>query len=216
MAKSTVPEPGAPAARRVGRPQGTNGDTRERVLRVAAELFAAKGYHGTGVAEIGEAAGLQRGALYYHIGSKEDLLLELLRRHVEESLEGEERIAAMDIDPPAKLRLLLHHHVRTLTERRAEAAIYMRDVAVLSGERAKELQALRRRVEKIWEIVVRDGEQAGLFRTADRVVVNGLLGFANYVFLWYRPGGRYTPDEIADVYADLLLNGLLIAPQDGR
>jgi AcrR family transcriptional regulator len=216
MAKSSVSARDAVPPRRVGRPQGTNGDTRERVLRVAAELFAAKGYHGTGVAEIGEAAGLQRGALYYHIGSKEDLLLELLRRHVEESLEGEERIAAMDIDPPAKLRLLLHHHVRTMTERRAEAAIYMRDVAVLSGERAKELQALRRRVEKIWQIVVHDGEQAGMFRTSDRVVVNGLLGFANYVFLWYRPGGRYTPDEIADVYADLLLNGLLLAPQDER
>ena len=73
------------------------------MLRVAAQLFAEKGYHGTGVAEIGEMAGLQRGALYYHIGSKEDLLLVLLRRHVEESLEGEERIAgeklAADLGP---------------------------------------------------------------------------------------------------------------------
>lgn len=198
-----------PKRRRVGRPQGGQGDTREHVLRVAAELFAEKGYHGTGVAEIGEKAGLQRGALYYHIGSKEDLLLVLLRRHVEESLEGEERIVAMDIDAAQKLRLLLHHHVRTIAERRAEAAIYMRDASALSGERAAELQALRDRVEAIWVAVISEGKRDGLFQTADRVVINGLLGFANFVFLWYRPGGRYTPDQIADVYADLLLNGLL-------
>ena len=59
----------------------------------------------------------------------------------------------------------------------------MRDVAVLSGERAKELQALRRRVEKIWAIVVDEGVEAGRFPHRRSVVVNGLLGFANYVSL---------------------------------
>lgn len=177
---------------------------------MAARLFAEKGYHGTGVAEIGEAAGLQRGALYYHIGSKEDLLLVLLRRHVEESLEGEERIAGMHVPPDEKLRLLLRHHVNTAVQRSAESTIYMRDVSVLSGERAVELQTLRERVEAVWASVLREGEEAGVFRHSDSVVVNGLLSFANFTFLWYRPGGRLTPKEIADRYADLLLSGLLI------
>jgi hypothetical protein len=52
--------------------QDTAGEsTHERVLRVAAETFARKGYHATGVAELGAAAGLQRGALHYQIKSKE-------------------------------------------------------------------------------------------------------------------------------------------------
>jgi len=201
--------PTQPPGRRVGRPSGEDGHTRERVLQVAAELFAKHGYHATGVAEIGKAAGLQRGALYYHIGSKEDLLLVLLRRHVEDSLEVEERILASDLDPAAKLRQLLRHHVRVATERSAEAAIYMRDVGALSGERARELQALRERVEQVWADVVREGEDAGVFRPSDPVIVNGLLSFANFVFMWYRPGGRLTPDEIADQYANVLLDGLL-------
>lgn len=201
--------PASTGRRRVGRPQGGDStETRERVLRAAVRLFAEKGYHGTGVAEIGDAAGLQRGALYYHIGSKEDLLLVLLRRHVEESLEGEEHIAALDVDPAEKLRLLLRHHVRTLTERGAEASIYLRDASVLTGKRARELQGLRDRVQEIWQTVVREGEESGVFRKSDPVVVLGLLSFANFVFLWYRPSGRLTPDEIADAYADLLLDGL--------
>lgn len=196
--------------RRVGRPQGPARDTRERVLAIAARLFAEKGYHGTGVAEIGAAAGLQRGALYYHIGSKEDLLLVLLLRHVEESLEGEERIAAMDIAPAEKLRLLLRHHVQTAVQRSAESTIYMRDVSVLSGERAKQLQTVRERVENLWAAVLREGEETGVFRHSDSVIVNGLLSFANFTFLWYRRRGRLSPEEVADRYAELLLDGLLI------
>jgi AcrR family transcriptional regulator len=196
--------------RRVGRPQGPARDTREGILAAAARLFAEKGYHGTGVAEIGEAAGLQRGALYYHIGSKEDLLFELLHRHVTESLEGEERIAALEVDPVKKLRLLLRHHVKIAVNRGAESTIYMRDVGVLSGQRATELQALRERVEHVWASVLREGESTGVFRATDSVVVNGLLSFANFTFLWYRPAGRLDPDEIADRYADLLLDGLLL------
>jgi AcrR family transcriptional regulator len=199
-----------PRKRSVGRPSGDDGDTRERVLQVAVQLFAARGYHATGVAEIGEAAGLQRGALYYHIGSKEELLLVVLRRHVEDSLEVEERILASDLDPATKLRELLRHHVQVAVERSAEAAIYMRDVGALSGARARELQALRERVEQIWTQIIAEGEAAGVFRASDPVIVNGLLGFANFVFMWYRPGGRLTPDQIADQYADVLLNGLLI------
>jgi AcrR family transcriptional regulator len=196
--------------RSVGRPAGADNDTRERVLQVAVELFAARGYHATGVAEIGQAAGLQRGSLYYHIGSKEDLLLVVLCRHVEDSLEAEERILASDRDPASKLRELLRHHVRIATERSAEASIYMRDAGALSGARARELQTLRERVERVWAEIIREGEAAGIFRPSDPVIVNGLLGFANFVFIWYRPGGRLSPDEIADQYADVLLKGLLI------
>lgn len=208
------PSSGTAGKRTAGRPPNGEGDTRERVLQIAAQLFAEKGYHGSGVAEIGEIAGLQRGALYYHIGSKEDLLLVLLQRHVEESLEGEERILASDLDPAQKLRELLRHHVRTATERRAEATIYMRDVGALSGARARQLQALRERVEQVWRSVVEEGEAAGIFRKSDPVIINGLLSFANFVFMWYRPGGRLTPDEIADQYANVLLDGLLVKREE--
>src|SRR5436309_3637837 len=55
---------------------------REEILQIAARLFAENGYHGTGIAELGEAVGLGKGALYHHIGSKEDLLYEISSRHV--------------------------------------------------------------------------------------------------------------------------------------
>ena len=48
----------------------------------------------------------------------------------------------------------------------------------------------------------------------DHVIVNGLLGFVNFLYFWYRPGGRASPEEIAAQYSDLLLHGLLTPAAD--
>jgi AcrR family transcriptional regulator len=58
------------------------GDTRERILDVALELFNEQGYDGTSLREIAERLGITKAALYYHFERKEDILLELhLRLH---------------------------------------------------------------------------------------------------------------------------------------
>lgn len=182
--------------------------THQRILRVACQLFASKGYHATGVAEIGDLAGIKRGALYYHIKSKEELLYEVLRPHLEDSLAGEERIAALAVGHVEKLRLLARHHVQTIVDHSDEVSIVVRDLDALTPHRRDEIRALQDRVEAIWQGLVEDGVRDGAFRTADRVVVRGILSMLNMVFSWYKPGGDLDPDTVADRYSDLLLEGL--------
>ncbi len=63
-------------------PRAARGDTRERILDVALELFNEQGYDKTSLREIAERLGVTKAALYYHFKSKEDILLELhLRLH---------------------------------------------------------------------------------------------------------------------------------------
>ena len=59
----------------------TAGQTRERLLRAAADVFAERGYDGTRVADIATAAGVSNGAMYAYFGSKAELLVEALRTH---------------------------------------------------------------------------------------------------------------------------------------
>ena len=59
----------------------TAAETRERLLRAAADMFAERGYDGTRVADIAAAAGLSNGALYAHFASKAELLVGALRAH---------------------------------------------------------------------------------------------------------------------------------------
>jgi AcrR family transcriptional regulator len=66
----------------MGRVAGvTSAETRARLLRAAADVFAARGYDGTRVADIAAAAGVSNGALYAHFGSKAELLGAALRAH---------------------------------------------------------------------------------------------------------------------------------------
>ena len=61
--------------------------TRDRVLAAASEVFAERGFHGASVEDICERAGFTRGAFYSNFSSKDDLVLELSRRHSEALVE---------------------------------------------------------------------------------------------------------------------------------
>lgn len=197
-----------PAPRR-GRPPGREGTgTKERIRQAVIDLFAANGFHGTGVSDIADRVGIQRGALYYHIQSKEELLWEVLGGYVRDTLDGIEAIVADELDPVSTFRRLMRHHVERIVAHRREVAIHVRDASALSGERAAQFQALRDRVQRRWQEVVDECHRTGAFASADHVLVNGILGMVNMVFLWYQEGGNDSPGQIADKLTEMILHGL--------
>jgi AcrR family transcriptional regulator len=184
--------------------------THDRILRVAAEVFAEKGYHGAGVAELGERAGIKRGALYYHIGSKEDLLFDLSKRHVEEALErGRAAVESTD-DVVEKFRALAREHLRTLAARRPEVIVAEREMHALTGIRARKLKKLRHEYQELFEAVFAAGVEQGVFRTAEPLEVMGILGMLNYTYIWLDPKGTVPVDEVADRLTDVILGGQLV------
>ena len=58
--------------------EGARGSTRDRLVEVSRQLFLAKGYGATGIAEILREAGINSGSLYYFFKTKEALLLAVL------------------------------------------------------------------------------------------------------------------------------------------
>jgi TetR/AcrR family transcriptional regulator, cholesterol catabolism regulator len=204
-ASGTRRGPGRPPLTAVGSGQSTL----QRVIEVAIELFSSRGFHATSVAELGERAGLAPGALYHHIGSKEELLWQILRAYTLEALAGAQRIADGAGDPVEKLRTLITFHVQTIAAHRREVLIQMRDADALTGQRAVDLQALRRQVQDCWEQVLDQGWRAGRIRTADRVVANAVLGMVNMVATWYRPDRGDTPQSVADLICGTVLDGLV-------
>ena len=80
---------------RNGKSTVAGGQQYERIQKIAADLFATRGYRAVGVAEIGEAVGLGRGALYYHISSKEDLLFNIAVRYIEDLVVAGRELACL-------------------------------------------------------------------------------------------------------------------------
>ncbi|MEV6061473.1 TetR/AcrR family transcriptional regulator [Nocardia asteroides] len=211
-------EPVAPVRRR-GRPPATDrgaADTAARIRAAALELFAERGFHATGVAEIGARADVQRGALYYHIGSKEELLWEILGEYTRLLLADAERIVGAGADPVATLRLLVRSHVELIVTHRRAVAVHLRDADALTGARAAELQQLRDRLQQLWQEVIDAGYAAGRLRTADHIVTNGLLGMLNSLGFWYRERGARSPAEIADILTDTVLSGLAVTDDNTK
>ena len=182
--------------------------TRRRELtREAARLFAQKGYHGTSIGDIAEAMGVQKGSLYAHIASKEDLLYETMR-------EGADAFhAALDAipeDTPAveKIRLALRGHLRVVAEQLDVATVFVQEWRYLEGARRDEIVAERRRYEERIRELFREGRElselrADLDETAAALL---LLSAANWAYTWLQPG-RDT-DEIADRFFALLVDGM--------
>jgi TetR/AcrR family transcriptional regulator, cholesterol catabolism regulator len=187
---------------------------RAEIARIAARLFASNGYHSTGMSELSEAVGLGKGALYYHIGSKEDLLYEISARHVRDMVAFGEALADRpDLSPPQKLHLLSRELMRTISENLPELTVFFHEVSTLTGDRARKLIDLRDRCEQVWLRVVGQGVDAGVFRDLDSIAIKGVLGMHNYSYIWLAADGRLSPDDISDVFCDLVLNGYLRRPE---
>ena len=197
---------------RRGRPPGPPGpeSTRDRILRVAAEVFASYGYHGSSIAQLGEAAGLQRGALYYHIGSKEELLFDLSRRHVEEALERGRAVVESDLPPLEKFRALARAHMETVAARQSEVVVVLREMHALTGTRAERLKALRDEYEALFTGVLREGAKAGVFAEPDVITTHGVLGIYNSAPYWFSPSQDLSAAELADRFSDIVLKGLVL------
>jgi TetR/AcrR family transcriptional regulator, cholesterol catabolism regulator len=180
---------------------------RNELTRQAARLFAEKGYHGTSIGDLAEAMGVQKGSLYAHIASKQDLLYETMR-------EGAGAFhGALDAIPDAlsvseRIRLALRAHLRVVSEQLDVATVFVREWRYLEGERRDEIVAERRRYEERFRALFREGRELGELRTDLDEATAALLALsaANWAYTWLRPG-RDT-DELADRFHALLVDGV--------
>ena len=77
---------------------------RHEIVDTSAKVFAERGYHATSTTELCEANGIGKGALYYYIGSKEQLLAAIHDRVMDEVMLGADRVTLAGGTPPSSWR----------------------------------------------------------------------------------------------------------------
>jgi TetR/AcrR family transcriptional regulator, cholesterol catabolism regulator len=180
---------------------------RNELTRQAARLFAAQGYHGTSMEDLAGAMGVQKGSLYAHIQSKEDLLYELCREGAaafHAALDGvPEQASAVE-----RIRLALRAHLRVVSQQLDVATVFVREWRYLDLERRQEFVASRRQYEERVRLLFRDGIEQSELRTDLDLGTAALLflSAANWAYTWLKPG-RDT-DELADRLYALLIEGM--------
>jgi AcrR family transcriptional regulator len=182
--------------------------TKDRIVQEATRLFAEKGYLGTGVRDIEEAVGIARGALYYHIGNKENLLYEITHDLILDMNRRAGAIAKSEQPPEKKLREVGHLLLDAIVNNQMATTVFFRDWTCLTGQRREEILAIRDTFEKHVGSILAEGIKAGTWVDRGPLVIKGILGMFNHAYVWFRPKQRITADELADTFVEILLHGL--------
>src|SRR5262249_48112870 len=162
---------------------------RSELTREAARLFAQKGYHGTSVGDIAQALGVQKGSLYAHIASKQDLLYETMRDGAAAFHAALDAVAD-DLPATEQRRLALRAHLRVVAEQLDVATVFVQEWRYLEGERRDEFVAERRRYEERIRGLLRDGRDHGDLRSDldEAAAALLLLSAANWAYTWLQAG----------------------------
>lgn len=184
-------------------------DTGARVRQAAVKLFADKGFHGTGIRELAQDANLSSASLYHYMGTKEELLAEIMRECLERLLSAAALATAGIADPRSRLGGLVALHVITHAMRPDETRVVDHEVHALSPAAKRVVVKLRDDYELLWAEAIDSGIASGAFHTDQPAVTRvALLEMCSGVARWYSPGGHLPLEQLARHYAQLAMRAL--------
>ena len=190
---------------------------RDEVVDIAAGVFAERGYHATAIDDLVEATGLQRGGLYHYISGKQELLIRIHQRFITPLLESAREIVALREPPDVELRLLAQALLRDIADYRDQVTVFLHEWRVIEDEAEwRDIWKARKEFEGIISSCIRRGIDQGLFRDLDEnTTMLGFLGMLNYSYQWMDPRGRFSSNEVAERFSDVVLHGILSDPGVG-
>lgn len=159
-------------------------DRRDRIVVNATGLFAAKGYHGTTVDEIVQATGIAKGTFYIYFDSKEEILVEVIKRLIESTLEkidlelerkeGKDIVTRIEIKGQEMLDLYIKH---------SELLYMLMGETVGNPRLTNQLKEVYGRLAERVEEDIREGVEAGDIYPFDdlRAVSYALVGMGQSI-----------------------------------
>jgi TetR/AcrR family transcriptional regulator, cholesterol catabolism regulator len=183
---------------------------RAELVAAATRLFSERGYHGTSMKHLADSLGMLKGSLYAHIGSKEELLYDVVAEGAERFLTRAHAAAGLEATASARLEAFLVGHIETAIEHLDAATVFLNEWRYLSDELRAAVQAKRDIYEGLVRGVVADGISSGEFRSDADVAMTArlVLSAGNWVYAWYRPDGSLSSTEIGHRYTELIVRGL--------
>jgi AcrR family transcriptional regulator len=183
--------------------------TRIEILRAAAAEFRRTGFHGATVEAIAAALRMKKGNLYYYYRTKEDILFACHQYSVDRLLEVLAAVERHDKAPDRKLHNLIVAVVHTILDDLQGTALFLSLEALTPAHRR---QAIARRDEFDQGVrrVIQQGVDWGIFspHIEPKLVAFAVLGAVNWIPRWYKPTGPASSQQIADQFADYLVDGL--------
>ncbi|MFT4049707.1 MAG: TetR family transcriptional regulator [Solirubrobacterales bacterium] len=183
---------------------------RASLIEAASVLFAERGYHDSSVAEIGARAGVSRGLVNHHFGSKENLLTAVIEAHIADWEQGVVAPAIAGKRGLEALHAILFAHLEQAKRRPKHMLLLYRLMAEASDPRNtidEEFAALHKRWRALgkhwWDQGVEDGEiDASIDQDANASLIIG--GARGITFDWLTAPGSFDLDAAYQQFWDML------------
>lgn len=181
-------------------------DAARRLLLAAVEAFAERGYHATTTRDIAGRAGMSPAALYIHYKTKEELLHRISRIGHEKAVAILRTAARAEGSPAERLADAVSSFVRWHAGGRTTAKVVQYELDSLGPDARAEILDLRRQVDAEVRGIIEDGVRSGDFDVTDvRGTTLAVLSLCIDVARWFNVDGPRTPEQVGELYADLVL-----------
>lgn len=192
--------------------QENESTTKSTIFRVAAKLFAEKGYNGVSMREISERSRVTKPTIYYYFGSKEGIYRALIKEGITYHTEDLKSIAALDIPVKQKLIELMKRRFR-ICVRYPEMSKFFISLFIYSENRSilKNFQKEADKHIQIFINIIQDGINSGEFGASARpeLAVQVFAGVITHFLLRYlNHQEEILTDELAEDVVELLFKGL--------
>lgn len=181
----------------------------EAFYKAGTRIFNKKGFNGTSLDEIAEQLNVSKGAFYYHIKNKEDLLYACYERSLAITRGIHERACSADVNGLQKLDATARRifHVQNSNP---GPLIRYNTITALPKERRLEILAATESGNEMFDRFIEEGKADGSIRAVDpflaRSLMTGSINASMDISLWRRVDDL---DQAAIDYFDIFYNGLL-------
>jgi AcrR family transcriptional regulator len=198
----------------MARTVGSHGPrTMEAIRRVGLRLIHKHGYEAMSLRQLASEVGIQAGSLYNHITTKQDLLFDLIKTHMDELLQETDQALKGIERPDDQLKAFIAFHLDYHTLHRKEVFISYSELRSLEPGNYGSVVALRRAYERKLIDILDCGVARGEFAVADTTVTAfGILAMLTGVCTWFKPSGRLSKEQVTEIYSDMVLKGLMRTP----
>ena len=177
-----------------------------RIMAEAQHLFYKNGYRGTSLDAIAEAMHVTKPFVYGVYEKQVDILFEIYLQSIHGSLDAVEGGAASSGTVSDRLTEVARRLTRVCIEHREAVAVFFREENSLEPEQLKVIAELKGRFDDALTHLLEEGATVGEFNLLDaRASTLAIGGMISWSYVWYRPNGRLTTEELMDQMAQYAL-----------
>ena len=194
---------------RKAKQRGTGGVTkREALLLAAVRMFNARGFNATSLDDVALSLGVTKPVIYYHLGNKDQVLLECLRRGLSQLEQATQVASGRKGTGVERLRAFLVRYGEVIVSDFGRCLVRT-DEAALSPESAATFRELKREIDMRLRELIAAGIADGSVAPMDvRLAAFTLAGALNSAANWFSQSGRMSADAVAAEMVGILMRGL--------